>query len=85
MTVLRQVPYVLRMTLDDVLDLLRRECRSAGSQTAWARAHGVTLAYVNDVLVGRRKPGESILRGLGVEKVVSYRRACGLDEETRND
>jgi DNA-binding transcriptional regulator YdaS (Cro superfamily) len=63
------------MTLHQVLALLRRECDKAGGQAAWAKAAGVSPAYVSDVLQGRREPGEGILRPLGVEKVVTYRRA----------
>ena len=37
-------------------------------------AAGVSQQYVNDVLKGRREPGESILKALGLERVVSYRR-----------
>jgi hypothetical protein len=62
------------MTLDQVLSLLRRECRKSGSQSAWAKAHGVSGAYVSDVLQKRREPGEGILRPLGLEKAVTYRR-----------
>jgi hypothetical protein len=29
-------------------------CREAGGQAAWARRHGFTAAYVNDVIRGRR-------------------------------
>lgn len=59
----------------DVLDVaarLRRACEQAGSQQAWAAANGVSAAYVCDVLNARREPGEAILRGLGLRKVVRY-------------
>lgn len=62
------------MTLDQVLTLLRRECEKAGSQHAWAKASGVTGAYVSDVLNRRREPGAGILAPLGLEKVETYRR-----------
>jgi len=62
------------MTLQQVVALLRRECKKAGSQAAWAQAHGVTGAYVSDVLQGRRGPGAGILAPLGLEKVETYRR-----------
>jgi hypothetical protein len=60
--------------LDHVLALLRRRCDEAGGQKAWAKANGVSAAYVCDVLNGRREPGDGILRPLGLEKVVTYRR-----------
>lgn len=55
--------------------MLRRECAKAGGQAAWARTAGVSPAYVSDVLHGRQEPGDGILRPLGLEKVVAYRRA----------
>jgi DNA-binding transcriptional regulator YdaS (Cro superfamily) len=65
------------MTLDQVRALLRRECDKIGNQAAWAKAHGVSAAYVSDVLVGRREPGDAILRALGLVRVVTYQRARG--------
>lgn len=62
------------MTLDQVLALLRRECAKAGNQAAWAKAHDVSPAYVSDVLMRRREPGDAILRPLGLERITSYRR-----------
>ena len=63
------------MDLTQVLALLKRRCASAGGQAAWAKAHDLSPAYVSDVLNGRREPGAGILRALGVERVISYRRA----------
>jgi hypothetical protein len=63
------------MTTDDVLRRLRRECDKAGTQAAWAKAAGVSGAYVNDVLQRRREPGDKILRALGLVRVVAYRKA----------
>jgi len=63
------------MDIKQVLALLRRECDKAGGQQAWARAHGVSPAYVSDVLTGRREPGIGILAPLRLERVVGYRRA----------
>lgn len=63
--------------------LLRRECEKAGSQAAWARAHGLTPAYVSDILAGNRGGGivgDGILRALGLERVVTYRRVRGDGE-----
>lgn len=61
------------MTEDEVRDLLRQACERAGTKTAWATKHGLSLAYVSDVLVGRRGPGDGILKGLGLEREVIYR------------
>jgi DNA-binding transcriptional regulator YdaS (Cro superfamily) len=63
------------MTSLDVCACLRRACRAAGSQQAWAAANGVSSAYVSDVLNARREPGEAILRALGLRKIVRYVKA----------
>lgn len=42
------------------------------SQQEFANQIGVSLSYLNDVLHGRREPGEKILSAIGVRKVVSY-------------
>ena len=49
------------LTTLDVCGLLRRQCREAGGQSAWATANGVSPQYVCDVLNARREPGDMIL------------------------
>ena len=64
------------MTADDVRKLLATSCeahRAIGGQSAWAKIHGLSAAYVSDVLNGRREPGETICKALGIERVISYR------------
>ncbi len=56
----------------DVCAALAKACRDAGGQAAWAASNGVSAAYVSDVLHARRDPGDSILRALGLRKVVRY-------------
>lgn len=51
---------------------LRDACRDAGGQAAWAERHGLSPSYVSDVLNARRDPGDSILRALGLRRVVKY-------------
>ena len=60
------------MTSFDVCSLLRRRCREAGGQSAWANAHGVSPQYVCDVLKARREPGDMILAALGLRRIVRY-------------
>lgn len=60
--------------LDPVAELMRA-VEAAGSQRAWARQHGISLGYVNDVLLGRREPGPAILAALGIVREVRYRPA----------
>lgn len=61
------------MTADDVRKLLADACDEKGSQRAFARSHDFSATYVNDVIRGRREPGESICAVLQIERVVSYR------------
>lgn len=61
------------LNLVGVVIRLRRECRRAGGQRAWASAHTISEQYVSDVLNGRRAPGNAILSALRLERVVAYR------------
>ena len=66
------------MTADEVREILRRACKKAGGMRAWARAHGVSVAYVSDVLLGRREPGPSICAAFQLEAErgeTTYRKA----------
>uniref|UniRef100_A0A6M3J748 Putative DNA binding, helix-turn-helix domain containing protein n=1 Tax=viral metagenome TaxID=1070528 RepID=A0A6M3J748_9ZZZZ len=64
----------LSMTKQQVLTELRRRVGVLGSQAATARDMGCSLAYLNDVLAGRREPGPKILAALRVERAQTYRR-----------
>jgi hypothetical protein len=65
------------MTDDDVIERLREACQQAGSQRMWADKHNISGAYVNDVLRGRRGPGDSILAALGLTRRWHYDEAAG--------
>jgi len=54
------------LTASDVRALLRIACIQAGSQKAWAEKHGVSRAYVCDVVNGRREPSPAVLKPLGL-------------------
>lgn len=64
------------VTKDSFRQALSDACKAAGGQSAWAKANGVSDAYVSDVLRGRRDPGEAMTRALGFERVIYYRRAA---------
>ena len=51
---------------------LGRLCNKMGGQSSFAKAHGISTAYVNDILQGRRDPGKKILDAIGFEKRVIY-------------
>ncbi len=61
------------LTEDDVRERLRAAIDAAGSQQEFARRMGISAQYINDVVRGRREPGQKILDALGIERVVSYR------------
>lgn len=51
---------------------LRRACTAAGGQKAWAEAHGIAPAHLNDVLMARRAVSDRILAALGLRRVERY-------------
>jgi hypothetical protein len=57
---------------DDVVALLRKQCGK--NQKAWAKKHGISQAYVNDVLRFRKLPGDKITQALRLEKAILWRR-----------
>lgn len=56
-------------TADEVREMLREACQGRGGQSAWARAHNVTAAYVSMVLSAAAKPGRAIAHGLGLREI----------------
>lgn len=60
------------LTSVDVLGVLRRECSDLGTQKAWAEKHGVSPAYVNDLLQGRREISDNVADMLGYERRVIF-------------
>jgi DNA-binding transcriptional regulator YdaS (Cro superfamily) len=61
------------LTTAEVRELIRRQV--GDNQSAWAGRFGIAPSYVSDVLSGRREPGQRILDALGLERVLTYRRA----------
>lgn len=61
------------MNQNDIKKILLKACNAAGGQSAWAKSKGISAAYVNDALAGRREVGDKILEALGYEKVVTYK------------
>lgn len=56
------------------LALLAMAASVGGSQTKLAEQLGVSVAFVNGVIKGRKAPSGKILKLLGYEKVVAYRK-----------
>jgi len=63
------------VTADDVRAMLRRACKDAGSQAAWADLHNLSAAYVSDVINGRRDPADAICSALGIESELTFRKS----------
>lgn len=63
------------MTAEEVRQRLIAECEKVGTAGAWAKANSISPAYVSDVVKGHREAGEKILQALGLEKVVTFRKA----------
>lgn len=58
----------------NVLTELNKAIDKAGNQVSFARANDISTAYVNDVVRGRKEPGDKILSALGLERVITYRK-----------
>jgi DNA-binding transcriptional regulator YdaS (Cro superfamily) len=54
---------------DDIVHLLRAAVEREGSQSAFARLHGVPPSYVNKILNGRAPVTKSVAKALGLRKV----------------
>lgn len=48
--------------------------KAGQNRSAFARENGLSATYVNEVIGGSREPGEKILKVLGLEKVITYRK-----------
>jgi len=60
------------MNRDELVALLRKRIKQAGTQSALARELGITSAYLHDILNGNREPGENVLSALGLRRVIAY-------------
>lgn len=61
------------ITEQQVRGLLRRAIEEAGSQSAFARKHGIPKSYVSMMASGQRPMTEGLLAILGVRRVVETR------------
>jgi hypothetical protein len=71
--------------LDTILYFLQLGIENAGSQKEYANSLGISPAYLNDVIQGRREPGEKILRAIGLEKRVSYVKVMALERKEKEN
>lgn len=61
-------------TAEQVRRMLYRACVEAGKQEALAERLGVSSQYIGMVLKGRSHPGPSIVTGLGLTRIIAWRR-----------
>jgi DNA-binding phage protein len=54
---------------NDIVQLLRAAIEREGNQVAFAKRHGINRSYLNMVLNGRRSPGSSVAKALGLRVV----------------
>ncbi len=59
--------------------LVRIAEQEAGGKAALAAQWGISAQYIGDVMRGYRDPGKSILRALGYERVVLYRKVASSE------
>lgn len=62
------------MTKESLIKLLHRMKDRHESWTRLADTLGVTPQYLQDIKDGRRDPGKKLLKALGMEKVIEYRK-----------
>lgn len=58
------------LTEHEVMERLRTAIQAAGGQRQFARAHGLTVSYVSDVLHGKRALADRILATIGIEREI---------------
>lgn len=63
------------ISAETVRNRLAAACVEAGSQRAFAARHGISCGYLCSVLNGKQEPGDSVLRALGLVRIVGYRPA----------
>lgn len=62
---------------DKVIGMVQIAIKVDGSQKAFAKRVGLSESYLSDVLNKRRDISPRILKFLGLERVISYRRIDG--------
>jgi hypothetical protein len=54
---------------NDVVDLLKAAVKREGSQSAFAKRHGVNRTELNSILNGKRRISASLAKALGLRRV----------------
>jgi len=61
------------MDANEIIERIEKLVAEAGSQKALADKWGISPQYLCDVLAGRRDPGNSIVKHLGLKRVVAWK------------
>ena len=61
-----------QVTPCDLRRKLLNLCVKCGSQRRAASELGISAQYLNDVLHGKREPGDKLLMAIGLQKIVRY-------------
>jgi hypothetical protein len=62
----------MALTSAQLREQLEKAVEAAGTQTAWAKRHGISVAYVNDLLRERKEFSDAVARKLGYRRVLMY-------------
>lgn len=72
---------VLFMNTDELRKRLHDLCFEAGSIRAWADKNEISFGYVSAVIRGDAKPGNKILKAMGVRKAFSLKKTTVMKFE----
>jgi len=62
----------MHLNEQNMIAILEKACETAGSQRAWSEANGLSPAFVNDVLQGKRGVTDRIAEALGYVKFTGF-------------
>jgi len=58
--------------VDRVVDRITKYAEVFASRAQAAKSLGISPQYLSDIITGRRRPGPSVLRALGIRRVDRY-------------
>ena len=59
-------------TQEEVQDMLNDMIDESGSQAKVAHMLGMSRSYLNDIIQGKRQPGNAVMQHFGLKKCVTY-------------
>lgn len=60
------------VSMTGLYDRIRKACKEAGGQSAWARSLGLSPSMISDVLNARSNPGPKILKALKLTQATVF-------------